>query len=32
MTTVYTNNYVFPQEYFGLMSAKQQTRELRKHT
>ena len=32
MTTVYTNNYHFPQEYIGSMSAKQQIRELRKHS
>ena len=31
MTTIYTNNYVFPQEDIGSMSAKQQIRELRKH-
>ena len=28
MTTIYTNNYVFPQEYIGSMSAIQQIREL----
>ena len=36
MTAIYTNNYVFPQEYFGsvwfTLSAKQQIRELRKHS
>ena len=32
MTTIYTNNYVFPQGYIGAMSVKQQIRELRKHS
>ena len=32
MTTIYSNNYVFPQEYIGSMLAKQQIRELRKRS
>ena len=32
MTTIYTNNHVFPQEYIGSMSAKQQLREQRKRS
>ena len=32
MTAIYTNNYVFPQEYIGLILGKQQIRELRKHS
>ena len=32
MATIYTNNYVFPQEYIGSMWAKEQIRELRKHS
>ena len=27
MTTIYTNNFAFPQEYIGLMLGKQQIRE-----
>ena len=32
MTTLYTKNYVFPQEYIGSKLAKQQITELRKHS
>ena len=32
MTAKYANNYVFPQEHIGSMSAKQQIRELRKRS